>query len=91
MKVFRDLFIFGDKNQLDETVKAIEESLTGGWSRDREAENRMKGWVGSGDKLRYCFSCTESESRIAAPPAPTFLSQKRRRQLGLEMKAEKAQ
>ncbi len=64
MKVYRDLYLFGEPPQVSATIGAIERSLTDGWTRDKVAESRVK--AGGADGAAYCFACQETGTRKAA-------------------------
>ena len=61
MKVFRDLSIQGEPNQLAATLEAIEQSLTDGWARDRTTEGDVVGRASY-----FCFACSAKPNRPAA-------------------------
>ncbi|MCI0704446.1 MAG: hypothetical protein L0241_25610 [Planctomycetia bacterium] len=67
MQVFRELFIRGEPEQLKATAEAICNSLSGDWSRDVEAEVRMRRTPPLGDVRNvYCFKCDKRGWRRAA-------------------------
>jgi hypothetical protein len=71
MKVFRELTIEGGPEALLDTLRYINESLSGGWRRNEAAESRMAPMP---DNQRYyCFSCSETAGR---PGAELWLYQK---------------
>lgn len=72
MEVFRDLIIHGDAEILAKTMELVEHSLTGGWSRDREIEERLQG-LGPRKAANCCFACTKEGQR---PAANVFLAEK---------------
>jgi len=72
MEVFRDLFIRGNAERLAETMALVERSLTGGWSRDREIEERLER-LGPRKAVDYCFACTKEGQR---PDANVFFTEK---------------
>src|SRR5438445_22404 len=65
MHVFRDLHISGDPSKIPAFVASVENSLTDGWIRDRDAEERGKQRVGRNGH-RFCFSCARMRERRAA-------------------------
>lgn len=67
VEVFRGLSISGDPTKLAFAVKAIEDSLTDGWSRNRKLETgHTQGYL--------CFACSKHDGR---PSASLFLTEKR--------------
>jgi hypothetical protein len=65
MEVFRELIICGEAKKLDETMTLAERSLTAGWSRDRQIEERLQR-LGPRKAVDYCFTCTKEGQRPAA-------------------------
>lgn len=73
MQVFRELFIMGSSEHLAATVAEVERSLTGGWTRDRAEEERMRPLATRGQPT-CCFSRAKEEGR---PAATVFLTEKK--------------
>ncbi len=66
MKVFRELSIRGEPSSLDAAAEEICQSLSDGWSRETDAESRIRA-DSLGDHRRiYCFACTTDGRRQAA-------------------------
>ena len=77
MKVFRDLLIEGETDQLLAAVEAIRESMSDDWRWDRVSEERLRT-IGTAGPC-YCFACLQKGRRPAAtvfmtPKAPRTLS-----------------
>lgn len=62
LEVFADLYITGAESALDRFILAADPYLTGGWSRDSEAELRIQG---SGTKPTYVFAKKFSQAARA--------------------------
>lgn len=71
MQVFRELYIRGEPDQLAATVDGITASLSGGWSRDPDLEQRLQHQISA--QRAYCFQCEKQGRRRAAT---LFLTEK---------------
>ena len=67
VKVYRELEIKGQQDVLQSVITSIEQHLSNGWSRDRDAELAVKGATPS---LMYCFACAHSPT---LPPSRLWL------------------
>ncbi len=65
MQVFRELFIRGEPEQLAATAKAICDSISGDWSRDLEAEERVRSKPLLNEGPRYFFKRSKGEHQRA--------------------------
>jgi hypothetical protein len=72
MKVFRDLFLRGEPEQLRATMSEVERLLSEGWSRDALAEGNLPALAPWGEPT-YCFACAQRQQR---PAAVVFVTQK---------------
>lgn len=67
MKVYRNLTIAAPREVLVATISAIEQALTGGWSRNQQIEEEGRARAGlTLSQLRYCFKCTPTLQRKGA-------------------------
>jgi hypothetical protein len=64
MRVFRDLSIRGEPDRLAATVADVEQSLSGGWFRDRETETRLAAAPHTAGSS--CFGCFDDGNRPGA-------------------------
>ena len=64
MKVFRELIIHGDAPSLEKLITHSTDSLSDGWSRNRDEEKRIRS-LGA-DTVLLCFECDERSERPAA-------------------------
>jgi len=63
MKVFRDLFIYVNRDNTSKFIARLEEKLSDGWIRDADAEKRTVKLIN--DEFFY-FTCTATDDRNAA-------------------------
>lgn len=63
MRVFRDLFVYINRERTDLFIKKIEDMLEDGWIHDTEAEKRSEGL---GEYEFIYFVCTEKGERNSA-------------------------
>ncbi len=63
MKVFRDLFVYINREQTESFIKKIEALLDDGWIHDTEAEKNAEGF---GEYEFIYFVCTEKGERNSA-------------------------
>ena len=63
MKVFRDLFIYVNRDNTSKFIARLEEKLSDGWIRDTDAEKRTVKLIN--DDFFY-FTCTAKDERNAA-------------------------
>lgn len=66
MKVFRDLLIYADAQQMAIAISEMEKAMPSGWMRDKAAESRSQAFPSSTDRDIYCFVCKQTERRPAA-------------------------
>ncbi len=72
MEIFRDLYIYGGREQIATVMAEVERSLSDGWARDSAAEARIRSIDPDGPAI-YCFSCTGEAGR---PAATVFVAEK---------------
>jgi hypothetical protein len=72
MEIFRDLYIYGGREQIAAVMAEVERSLGNGWAKDSAAEARIRSVDPDGPAV-YCFSCTREAGR---PAATVFVAEK---------------
>lgn len=73
MKVFRDLYISASAQSMAAAVATMEQTATGGWARDKNAEARWRGAPSATKRATYCFVRAKDALR---PGAMLILAQK---------------
>ncbi len=72
MEIFRDLRFRGEPERIEAAVEAIRQSLTDGWTRNAEAEERLRE-TAIGQEAYHAFTCTATDRH---PAATVFLLHK---------------
>ena len=65
MEIFRDLQFRGESERIEAAVEAIRQCLSDGWTRNAEAEVRLKE-TAIGREAYHAFSCPEVDCHPAA-------------------------